>query len=269
MSKNIYLVPHDFTAVGDTALNYALHMGKKVNTDIILLHLCASKAEFLKSDMKMDQIIANQNIPAGINIRKIIKVGSIFDAIGGVAEAEGAQLVIMGTHGATGLQKLFGSNAMKVITSADIPFLIVQKDTPLHDVKNIIVPIDLTKESLQIVNVAGDMAGIFGATVHVVGEKQNDELLSQQMKNRILIVKNQYDERSVPVSVSLMERGGAYTKKIIAYTKEQKIDMIALAYHSESLLPQFDGFAQALITNETKLPCLIMNSKPASSNAYF
>lgn len=269
MSKNIYLVPHDFTAVGDTALNYALHMGKKVKTDIILLHLCASKSDIPKSNLKMDEIISRQSLPYGVEIRKFVKEGSIFEEIGKVAASEGAQLVIMGTHGATGLQKLFGSNAMKVITSADVPFLIVQKDTPLKDIRNIIVPIDLTKESLQIVNVAGDMAGIYDATVHVVGEKQNDELLGQQMKNRILIVKNQYDERSIPCNVQLMERGGAYTKKIINYTREKEIDMIALAYHSESLLPQFDNFAQVLITNETKLPCLIMNSKPASSNSYF
>ncbi|MES2799601.1 MAG: universal stress protein [Bacteroidota bacterium] len=269
MSKNIYLVPHDFSVVGETALNYALHMGKKVKSEIILLHLCASKAEILKANSQMDAIIARQELPYGVEIKKLVREGSIFDEIGKVAEDEGAQLVIMGTHGATGLQKLFGSNAMKVITSADIPFLIVQKDTPLNEIKNIIVPIDLSKESLQIVNVAGDMAGIFGASVHVVGEKQSDEGLSQQMKNRILIVKNQYSERSVPCNVQLMEKSGAYTKKIINYTKEQKIDMIALAYHTESLLPQFDNFAQVLITNETKLPCLIINSKPASSNAYF
>lgn len=265
MSKNVYLVPHDFTSVGETALNYALHMGKNVKANIILLHLTSSKSDIPKANIKMDQVIEKANVPDGVEIFKIVKEGSIFEDIGKISAKEGAQLIIMGTHGATGLQKLFGSNAMKVITSADAPFLIVQKDTPLIPIKNIIVPIDLTKESLQIVNIAGDMAGIFDATVHVVGEKQNDELLSQQMKNRILIVKNQYDERSIPCNVQLMERSGAYTKKIITYTKEKEIDMIAIAYHSESLLPQFDSFAQTLITNETRLPCIIINSKPASA----
>jgi hypothetical protein len=44
--------------------------------------------------------------------------------------------------------------------------------------------------------------------------------------------------------------------------------MIALAYHSESLLPQFDSFAQSLITNEEKLPVMIIAAKPAG-NLYF
>lgn len=265
MSKNIYLVPHDFTSVGESALRYALHLGKRVNTEIILLHLTSSKGESIDAALKMDELITKTEAPSGVSIRKVIREGSIFEDIGKIARNEEAQLIIMGTHGATGMQKLFGSNAMKVVTSADVPFLIVQKDTPLNDIKNIIVPIDLTKESLQIVNVAGDMAGIFGAEVHVVGEKQNDELLSQQMKNRILIVKNQYDDRSLPCSLELMERGGSYTKKIMQYVKAKNVDMIAIAYHSESLLPQFDTFAQKLITNDQKLPCMVLNSKPASA----
>ncbi len=265
MSKNIYLVPHDFTVVGDTALRYALHLGARVKTEILLLNLVASSAEVVKANGKMDEVISKTAKPDAIELRKIVRQGSIFEDIGKVAKNENAQLIIMGTHGATGMQRLLGSNAMKVITSADNPFLIVQKETPLNEIKKILVPIDLSKESLQIVNIAGDMAAIFGAEVHVIGEKQNDELLSQQMKNRILIVKNQYDERSIPCSVELLPRGGSYNKKIVQYCKDKQIDMIALAYHSESLLPQFDTFAQSLITNELKLPCMVINSKPASA----
>ena len=265
MSKNIYLVPHDFTAVGDAALRYALHLGKKVRTEILLLNLASSRAEGIKASEKMDDLISKLELPYGVEVRKIVREGSIFEDIGKIAKNENAQLIIMCTHGATGMQRLFGSNAMKVVTSADCPFLIVQKDTPLNEIKKVIVPIDLTKESLQIVNVAGDMAGIFGAEVHVVGEKQNDELLSQQMKNRVLIVKNQYDERSIPCTVELMPKGGPYHKKIMQHCKEKAVDMIAIAYHSESLLPQFDSFAQTLITNDMKLPCMVLNSKPASA----
>jgi nucleotide-binding universal stress UspA family protein len=265
MSKNLYIVPHDFSPVGDAAVRYALHLGKKVDTEIQLLHLGASKSEVIKASVKMDEVLSRFEASSGVKLTRLVREGSIFEDIGKISRKQGAQLIIMGTHGSSGLQKLFGSNAMKVVTSADTPFLIVQKDTPLNDIKNIVVPIDLTKESLQIVNIAGDMAAIFGATVHVVGEKQNDELLSQQMKNRVLIVKNQYEERQVPCHVELLPKGGNYAKKVLEYSKEKSCDMIAIAYHTESLLPQFDTFAQTLITNDRKLPCMVLNSKPASA----
>jgi nucleotide-binding universal stress UspA family protein len=265
MSKNLYIVPHDFTAVGDAALKYAIHLGNYVHIEIQLLHLTSSKAESIKASQKLDEIIARFPAKEGITITKLIKEGSIFEDIGKIAHKQGAQLIIMGTHGSTGMQKLFGSHAMKVVTSSEVPFLIVQKETVPAEIKNIIVPIDLTKESLQIVNNAGDLANMFNAVVHVVGEKQNDELLSQQMKNRILIIKNQYDDRKIPCSVEFMKGGGSFQKKIMAYSKEKSIDMIAIAYHSESLLPQFDTFAQSLITNDQKLPCMVLNSKLASA----
>jgi len=45
----------------------------------------------------------------------------------------GALMVVMGTHGIKGMQKLMGSWALKVITSSKVPFIAVQ-DTPKADV---------------------------------------------------------------------------------------------------------------------------------------
>lgn len=265
MSKNLYVVPYDFTPVGDAAVKYAMHLGAKVNVEIVLLNIVKSASEAMQAKVKLTNLIESIDRPECVTISFVVKQGSIFEDIASVAANKNAQLVIMGTHGSKGLQKLVGSNAMKVILSTDIPFLIVQKDTVPQQIEDIVVPIDLSKESLQVVNLAGDMAAMYGATVHVLGEKQNDELLSQQMKNRILIVKNQYDERKVKSEVEFMSNSGSYQKKIMEYCQSNQVDLIAIAYHSESLLPQFDTFAQSLITNDQKIPCLILRSKLASA----
>ena len=149
MIKNLYIVPYDFSPVGDTALSFALQLGKHVHTEIQLLHLTATNSEAIKANIKLDAVISSLSKPEGVEITKLVREGSIFEDIGKIAKKEGAQLVIMGTHGSKGLQKFFGSNAMKVVTSSDTPFLIVQKDTPLNEMKNIAIAIDLTKESLQ------------------------------------------------------------------------------------------------------------------------
>ena len=195
-------------------------------------------------------------------------MGNIFEDIGKIAKKEHVQLIIMGTHGQVGMQKIFGSHAMKVITSSNIPFLVVQEKTPMVEIKNIIVPIDLTKESLQITNVAGDLAKMFHAQIHVIYEKQNDAILGKKLSNRVLLVKNNYDERMIESEFESLDGSGSYQKKVLDYTQKTNGDLIALSYHSESLLPQFDKFAQTLMTNEMNLPCVIINSK-SSSNLYF
>ncbi len=268
MSRNLYLVPHDFTSVGDAALNYAVFLGKRVQTEIQLIHIVSESSKIQQAKQKLEDIIAKYPKTENIEITYLVETGNIFEDIGKIARREYAQLIIMGTHGASGMQKLFGSYAMKVVTSSNVPFLVVQKNTPIKEVSRIVVPIDLTKESLQITNVAGDLAAIFNAELHVITEKHNDEILSRKMANRILLVKNQYDDRNLNSEVSFVIGGGSFQKKVMDYTKKVQGDLIALAYHSESLLPQFDKFAQSLITNELELPCLIINSKEAS-NLYF
>lgn len=265
MSKNIYIVLHDFTEIGETALDYALHIGKHVHTDIKLLHVVNDDSKVHNATNKLNEIIGKRTPPEGVTLSPLVKVGNFLEDTGEFAKAEHAQLVIMGTHGALGMQKLFGSFAMKVIRSSETPFLVVQKGTPLKEIEKVIVPIDLTKESLQIVNIAGDIANIFKGKVHVLYESQSDERMAVQMKTRVHIVKNNYDDRGVEAEYIKLEGKGSFTKKIEKYAEAQNAELLAFAYHSESLLPQFDAFGQSLITNSLKLPCMVVNSKLASA----
>lgn len=268
MSRNLYIVPHDLTEVGNAALDYALFLGTHVKTEIMVLNLVDNKAKIPAMEQRIKELISKKTVPTNVELTYLVAAGDIFTDISKIANREHAQLILMGTHGVKGFQRLTGSFAMKVITSCDIPFIIVQKETQHTEIKNIVVPIDLTKESLQIVSSAGDLARMFDATVHVIGEKQNDEGLSQQIKNRVLLIRNKYDEKGAKCEVNLLKSGGSYAKKVRQYVADTNANMIAIAYHSESLLPQFDSFAQTLITNEEKLPCMIIAAKQ-SGNLYF
>jgi nucleotide-binding universal stress UspA family protein len=268
MSKNTYLVLHDFTPVGDAALNYAVNLSRNVVAEIKLVHLVSSQAQIAEAKAKLDQLIARTDKSEHTEISSIVRPGSIFADIAKIVKEERINLIIMGTHGAKGLQKIFGSFAMKVITSSNVPFFVIQEDTQAKAIQRILVPIDLEKESLQIVDIAGDIAKMYDAEVFLVAEKHEDPFLSQKIKNRILIVRKQYEERDVTCHIELLSEGKGYHNKIMGYCTDKNIDLIAIAYHSASFLPQFDKFAQSLITNDAKLPCVIINSKQASSVSF-
>lgn len=265
MSKNLYIVPYDFTPVTEKALEYAIHLAKRVNAEILIVHLASDKAKGMSMFNEMEKLKSKLDVPYGVTITTLVRVGDIFTDIGKIAKEEKAQLIIMGTHGMRGFQRVAGSFAMKVIQSAECPFLIVQKSSEIKEISQIVVPIDLTKESLQIINIAGDMANILNAKVNVIAEEQSDEILNTRLKNRIGIVTKQYEERNIEAKISFLSRGGGYGKKIMQFVKQNDVGLIALSYHTESLLPQFDSFAQNLITNKPALPVLIINSKLASA----
>lgn len=265
MSK-LYLVPHDFTPVGDAATSQAIAIAKQNKANLMLLHIVASDKEKAAAEKKLKKVVDQFKEEAGtISLESKVTKGSIFKDIGGLAEKLNAGLIIMGTHGEKGMQKIFGSYAMKVVTSSSVPLLIVQKKKALQKIEKIVVPIDLTKESLQIINHATDLAKLFNSEVHVVGEKQSDAILSKQIQNRIIIVDNKFQEKNIKSDIQLLKDTGSFHSKVLKYTRKVNGDIIALSYHSESLIPQFDRFAQNLITNDEKIPVLIVNSKEASS----
>ncbi|MDX2361302.1 MAG: universal stress protein [Crocinitomicaceae bacterium] len=265
MSKNLYIVPYDFTPVTEKALEYALFLAKRVDAEIRLLHLAPDKAKGMPKVKLLEDVKNKLNVPAGVQVSSSVKIGDVFTDLARIAKEEKAQLIIMGTHGIRGFQRVSGSHAMKVVTSADCPFLIVQKNTILAEITDVAVPIDLTKESLQIVNIAGDIANIFKAKVNVLAEKQSDQILNTRLQNRIGIVSKQYEERDIEAKMNILKSGGGYGKKIMHFVKNNNVGLIAISYHSESLLPQFDSFAQNIITNKPALPVLIINSKLASA----
>lgn len=264
MTKNTFIVLHDFTPVGDAGLKYAIYLSNKITCEIKVLHMVSDKSEVKDASAKLDHIIQNCDKTSYVTITPLIRVGKLFDDIGKVISEEKAQLVMMGTHGMKGMQKLFGSHAMKVITSTDVPFVVMQENTVPKPLKKILIPIDLSKESLQIVNNAGDIAKIFNAKTFIAYEKQGDTMRENQMKNRIHIVKRKIIDNGVSCDIVRLESNESYHKKVIDHCKENDIDMIAIAYHTVSLLPQFEKYAQSLITNEASIPCMIINSKEAT-----
>ena len=266
---NLFIVPHDFTSVGDAALKHAIFMATPRKTKIELLHIVNDKSKGRAAHQKLQHIIENLDLGVGdVEIVPLVKVGSIFDDIGKIAEDKEAKLIIMGTHGAKGMQKLFGSYAIKVVTSSSVPFLVVQESEAPKRIQQIVVPIDLSKESLQIINVAGDIARMFNAKIHVLGEKQSDPRLAQQMKIRISLVDKEFSDKEVNSEIHIIEGSKAYHHKVIQFTKENSADLIALSYHSSSLIFQYDNYIQSLITNELDVPCLIVNAKQLSKLYY-
>ena len=63
----------------------------------------------------------------------------------------------------------------------------------------------------------------------------------------------------------VLKKENGFSSDITNYAEKNNANLIAFAYHSDSLLPQFDTFAQSIITNKISVPVLIVNSKEAGN----
>lgn len=270
MENRAYLVPHDFTAVGDSAARYAVHLSLQSNANVHLLHVVKSDSEKAGARKKLEEVIQKMKaFGPNVKFEIHIEAGSIFTDIAKVAEKIHASLIIMGTHGAKGVsQKLFGSFAIKVITSTSCPFVIVQDKVPSAQLKKIVFPINLNSESLQVSKVAGVLATDFNAEIHMVAPKEKQLDLSQKLIIYSELVKKELAKLNIKAQTQFLDKSQAYHDAIVQYAKANAADLIAITYHSEAMLPQFDPYAQTLITNSAKIPVLIINGKDAG-NYYF
>lgn len=260
--KEVYkiLVPTDFTSVADTALGNAVKIAKTMNGEIILLHVIEKESETSEAQVKLDAIVAKVNQEQNIPTEGRVVVGSIFDDIGKVADTENVRLIVMGTHGRKGLQHITGSHAMKVITSSEIPFIVVQDKKVPDNYSNIVFPIDFKAETKNKIALTASMASHLGAKIHIFAEHNDDQFLHQDIENNIAYAKKFFTENNVEFTVKVAEKEGNFVKQILHYAVSIDADMMAvLNLNYRSISHFLKNKEEELITNEAQIPVLMVN----------
>ncbi len=254
-----FLVPYDFTDVTRIALDHALALAPKFDASIELFHVVKSENDIPVAQELFENLLDTLPAEGKTRIESKIQVGSIFKDISKEADEGDAHLLVMGTHGAHGLQKLFGSHAVKVISSSNTPFMVTQEKGPEGAIKKIAMAVNLSKESVQIVKFAAELAKKFKAEIQLLCQPENDEFLAKQLSNNITRAKQYLQKQNVAYKVEMLRGTHSLSHEVIEYGKKNNSDLFAIVHFSESLIPQFDTFTQDMITNEWGIPVLTIN----------
>lgn len=256
-----YLVPYDFTDEARSALDHARAISKVLPGHVELLHIISGEEQREDAVQQFADLQKQLSIQDVEDVIYKVRVGDIFTDISKEAEEGEAELMIMGTHGAKGLQKLFGSYAIKVITSSNTPFIITQKQGPRESINLIVLPVDLSRERVQVVKFASNLAEKFKAEIHLVCKPESDEFLVKKLQNNITRARQYMQKRGVQHRVVTLDGKASFHQEVINYGAKNRADLFAVAHFPESMLPQFERFSQELITNKLELPVLIVNAR--------
>jgi len=146
---NKILAATDFSEDSSLALTYAEDLARKYGSELVILHVDQPLAPVMASpDLgpamdvgAMSRIAEEQRVIAqreldklvqryrdsGLKAKSLLKVGSPFLEILHAAQTEAAELVVLGTHGRTGLAHvLMGSVAERVVQKCHAPVLTVR-----------------------------------------------------------------------------------------------------------------------------------------------
>lgn len=139
--KKIYLVPIDFSRGCEKALDYALMMAKEHNGKVIAFHVvpaeliyppAAGNFDFygmMERDAKdrFGKLAKRKKLDPSLCEFKLARGTDFADVIVKQVKKLKASMIVMGSHGRTGLQRLLlGSVAERTLRYADCPVLIVK-----------------------------------------------------------------------------------------------------------------------------------------------
>jgi nucleotide-binding universal stress UspA family protein len=137
-------VPVDFSEFSTKAVKYAARFAEQFGASLVLMHVIepVRYPESLLIPPEMEEAnreriklahaslaaFVKQQMPAGIAAETVTRLGHPFSEISTVAKDFELDLIVLATHGHTGLKHLFlGSTAERVVRLAPCPVLTVRE----------------------------------------------------------------------------------------------------------------------------------------------
>jgi len=159
------LIPVDFSEHSEYALKVAATLAKKNNASLVVLHMMGLSEAVLTKDeshkmlegiyyMKLAKKRFNEFLDRdylqGIEIETTVQNYKEFHEINSVAEEFKADLIVMGSHGASGLKEVFvGSNTEKVVRTSEVPVLVVKNKVNKFTMDKVVFACDFNLDFLE------------------------------------------------------------------------------------------------------------------------
>ena len=268
------LVPVDFSECSEHALRVASDLAKKYDAEIIALHMMGLNDGAL-TNMQTQQMLEgiyyvklaqkrfneflDKDYLKGVSITDSVYNYKDFTELNKVAEDNNADLIIMGSHGSSGLTEVFvGSNTEKVVRHSDIPVLVIKNRHDNFEINNGVFACDFSSENLKAFKKALKLYQSLNAKVtllyiNVPGQNYRS---SKEMESR---VKDFLFDADAIQLIDDVDYYNDYTVEdgIFNYSIKNNIDSIALPTHGRRGLAHFfSGSISEDLVNHSDIPVI-------------
>jgi nucleotide-binding universal stress UspA family protein len=257
------LVPIDFTEVTENALRYAIGLSETLPVQhITLFHVVTAEKDAPVAQSNLNKLIEKYKGKTRATLDSSIMPGNIFDKIGKAAVDQNAALIIMGTHGIKGMQRIIGSRAMKVITQSETPYIVVQQK-PYKKIERIMVPVDSSKEGKQLLPLLEKLNEKFAASMLLVKQNTKDEFLNNKIRNNLTHFKAYLSDGGTAHAETGGFAASSKYKDVLQEAKTTDADLLVTTIDPETDITDYvmGVEEQKLVANELQIPVLCVNIK--------
>jgi len=259
LQSPIYLVPYDFSHIAESAFVLALQLAKRNYGTVYVLHIAKNEAEEKKANTEMLEMV--QNLSEEDRDRVFVKVlrGNLYKSVAITGEILNANLAVMGTHGLKGLQRLLGSNALKMVAMSSTPYLLLVKEQKLEKVDTIVMPFSFVEDTLFVLDALVEFAKQYESVIHLVGYYDDQEFKNQRSLENQATARKFLESNGLACQIVNLPGKGSYEEELSDYLYKVNADLIAASYFKNSLLPPPNSFIQVMLNNDHLLPMLTVN----------
>ncbi len=266
--KKSIMVTWDFSAVSYNALQHAIKMAHILKYNILLFHIVEGPAEEEQATKRMKETVEGIKKDYGEDVDFFVHHGKIFKEIAVFASKEenNVNLVVMGTHGMKGSQKLFGSWALRVIAGSTAPFIVVQDPPPDKDrYTDIVFPIDFKSENKEKLQWAIFMGKYLNSKIHLYKAPVIDKDLQKKVNVNLNFAIRFLIQNNIEYEIHTSARSGSskFQKELLAFCKKIQADLILITTtkHITKADLIFGAKEQYLLANDEKIPVMCVNPK--------
>lgn len=270
------LFPTDFSEAANVAFSYALNFANTFNAELIILHVYdlpivetppmpestneifdiveLNNFESFKEELpKLREIAESRNL-GHVGMKNILLYGDLIYTINKVGKDENADLIVMGTKGATGLKETFiGSTTASVMSNASIPVLGIPEQAEYKAIKNITFTTQFRDKDNDAFVKAIEIAKFFNARIHCLYIKNPDD--PNDIDDRIAEWKLTYEDE--PVDFFTVS-GNHIEQTLLDFIENQKSDLLIMRSHKRGF---FEGLFHTSLTKKmayhSKVPILV------------
>jgi nucleotide-binding universal stress UspA family protein len=264
------IFPTDYSENANRALEFAIEFARKTGAKIIAMNaydlpyaetvMTHSLLEIMKENSeagmaKVAEKLKNANIP----FETRCLVGNPVRLVKNLVEDEGAEMVILGTKGASGIEEiLIGSNAAAILQSVTVPVITIPAGSKFNWVRKIVFGADFkSKKNSTALQQLAEIAAVFNAEVviaHVIVNYGIDNQTVLDAKRRI----SDY-LKGIPHRFEVLS-GENVENTLLEFAEQERADMIALMSRNYSFFESiFHKSVTTKVAYHTKLPYLALH----------
>ncbi len=288
-TSNKIIVPVDFGDQSHIALEQAVRLAAVIHGELTLLYVIETggllgrfanpmQDEDLKKEinLKLDEMVATIDQSGGLKVETVIAHGTVYDKVAEVAEMLNARFIVMGTNGGKGKirRRFIGSNALRVVRESKVPVITIKGKAHRPGCKNIVLPLDLTKETREKVAKAIEFAKLYNSDIRIASVLfTTDEFIVNRLTRQLSQVKSFVEKAGVRCTAEIIKgiKGEESLGQIIIdYANKVEGDLIMIMTQQEQDITElFIGSAAQDIINRSDVPVLSIIPSPKKDLSEF